>query len=44
MRTMSSRHPCLEPPPRLKRVERPEQIPPRPRTIAGLIRAIVRRF
>jgi hypothetical protein len=42
MCVMSSKHPCLEPPPHLKRVERPEQIVREPLTLKRLLRLLPR--
>jgi hypothetical protein len=39
---MSSKHPCLEPPAHLKRVDRPEQIVREPLTLKRLLRRIPR--
>jgi hypothetical protein len=37
---MSEKHPCLELPPHLKRVERPEQIVRPPLTLKRLLQAL----
>jgi hypothetical protein len=40
---MSEKHPCLEPPPHLKRVERPEDVVRMP-TLAERLRRALARF